>query len=350
MTEAQHKVRVGVVGASGYSGIELVRLLLSHPGVQLTYLTGHREVADSVDHVFPHVAGQLNSPFVPFHLEDCIDACETVFLALPSGVSGTIAHQLWSRGKRVIDLSGDLRLPADTYARWYPHEPVDPRFQGLAVYGLTEWQRDNVKAARVISNPGCYATAALLGLLPTVRGGLWNADYPIVIDAKSGVSGAGRSPTQQVHFGELGENFYAYKVGCHPHVPEIERQLGEGAQDKVMLTTQLFPCIRGIYASCYVPVAEEVSEADIRALYETAYQSEPFVKVCPPQTVPQLQHVRGSNQCLMGLHVDERTRVLQIFSALDNLQKGAAGQALQNFNIAYGFPEETGLSRIALYP
>jgi N-acetyl-gamma-glutamyl-phosphate reductase len=346
------RVRVGIVGASGYSGLELLRILAHHDGVEVTYAAGSQEGTEPLGAASPFLPAAIGSLHIEsFHPDRAADLCDVVFVGLPSGTSGAIALDLWKPGKTVIDLSGDLRLPKDAYEVWYKKEAVVQQPQDVgAVYGLTEWNREQIQSARLIANPGCYATAALLALLPVVRSGLARPGMPIVIDAKSGVSGAGRKPAQHAMLGELQENFYAYKVGAHQHTPEIQAQLGLSDPASVLLTTQLLPTVRGIFISAYVPVHTPVSTDDVMVLYQNAYGNEPFVHVHPPGRYPELKHVRGSNLCHIGFHVHAEAGLLQVFSVIDNLQKGAAGQAVQNFNLICGFPETTGLLVSPMYP
>jgi N-acetyl-gamma-glutamyl-phosphate reductase len=343
------KVRVGVIGASGYAGSEVLRILARHRHVRVVYVAGTHEETSSLTETNPFLVGYDQLRIEEYDPARCAECCDTAFVALPSGVSGRVAMELWERGKRVIDLSGDLRLPQSLYEPWYGKPAVvdNPADIG-AVYGLTEWNRALIRQARLVANPGCYATAALLALLPAVKAGLCQPNAPIVIDAKSGVSGAGRKPLPHTTLGELHENFYAYKVGSHQHTPEIQTQL-EGA-GPVLLTTQLLPCVRGIFVSAYLPLAKPCSSEEIVSLYTKQYAHEPFITVHPAGQYPQLKDVRGSNRCHIGLHLYVDQGVLQVFSAIDNLQKGAAGQAVQNFNLMHGFPETEGLDAIPLYP
>ncbi|MCL6598625.1 MAG: N-acetyl-gamma-glutamyl-phosphate reductase [Alicyclobacillus macrosporangiidus] len=344
------RIRAGVVGATGYGGLELVRLLAAHPGVELTYLAGSKEGGPDFTAWFPHLAGIIEAPLHTFDPAACTEQCDAVFVALPSGVSGQVAAQLWERGRRVIDLSGDLRVPADLYHAWYKRDPVDPAVQAQAVYGLPEWHRERIAKATLVANPGCYATAILLGLLPLAAAGWLNPARPVLVDAKSGVTGAGRTPTLTTHLGELYENFFPYKVGAHQHTPEIEQELGRYAEAKVLMTTQLLPVARGIYVVSYVTLDRAADVAQVCEVYREAYEHAPFVRVHAPGHVPQMKHVRGSNFCDIGLFVDERTGVLQVFSVIDNLTKGAAGQAVQNFNLMHGLPEEMGLTGGPMFP
>lgn len=362
MSDMNVKVRVAVVGAAGYSGQELLRILVSHPQVELVYVAGSQDSDQTLVEMFPYLYGIKNLTIRKFSVEECAERAEAVFVALPSGVSGEVAAALWKQGKRVIDLSGDLRLPGDIYQSWYEKSPVASEVVGEAVYGLTEWHRHQLHSASLVANPGCYATTVLLGLLPLMRRGLVQPGSPLIVDAKSGVSGAGRNAVLRHQLGELAENFYPYRVGRHQHIPEIEQELNRVALQsaaaggiaadlyRVLLNTQLLPVVRGIHASSYVMVDRDTSIAEIYQTYQEAYEGEEFVQVLAPGAVPELKHVRGSNQCRISMAMNERTGLLQVFSVLDNLQKGAAGQAVQNFNVMYGFPESMGLGQMPVYP
>lgn len=345
-----HPTRVGIVGANGYSGLELTRLLLNHSGARVAYVAASKEADGALAEEQPFLRQVEGLRVEQFDPDVCADACDVAFIGLPSGSSGQVAAQLYERGLRVIDLSGDLRLPAEDYRAWYGRDPIAASVVADAVYGLTEWRRAHVANARLIANPGCYATAALLALLPVVRAGLNRDAAPVVIDAKSGVSGAGRKATQSGLFGELSENFYPYKVGRHQHTPEVERQLSASGDLRVVLTTQLLPVVRGILAACYVTLDRPMSTEEVYEIYQKCYQDELFVRVHKPGRMPEIKHVRGSNYCDIGLQVDERTGHLQVFSVIDNLQKGAAGQAVQNFNVMQGYAEAEGLLAQPLYP
>lgn len=355
MIELNGKVRVAVVGATGYSGQELIRLLAAHPGVELTYAAGSQDAEQALSEMFPYLVGAGDLKVQRFSVEECTEKADTVFVALPSGASGEVASEVWQRGKRVIDLSGDLRLPAQLYQSWYNKPPVEPGVISQAVYGLSEWHRAELRGANLVANPGCYATTVLLALLPLVRNSLLPVRTPLIVDAKSGVSGAGRRATLGTQLGELAENFYPYRVGQHQHIPEIEQELNRTAPThdatfQVLLNTQLLPVIRGIYANCYISVDDKVPFEKIYEAYQNAYENEEFVRVLPKGVIPQLKHVRNSNRCYIGLVKDERTGVLQVFSVLDNLQKGAAGQAVQNFNLMHGFSESMALGQMPIYP
>lgn len=340
MTE--ERIRIGIVGASGYAGMELVRLILNHPQMSLTYLAGSRTRSESFGESYPHLMHLDGPSIVAFNVDECMQSCDLVFVALPSGESGRIAVSLWEKGMRVIDLSGDLRLDAEAYSMWYGKALTSQAAQRSAVYGLSEFCRDEVRTAKLIANPGCYATASLLALKPLEKVSFVEAGRPVVIDAKSGVTGAGRSAKTHLQFADLSEDFYPYKVGAHQHTPEIEQALS-GAFP-VVLTTQLLPVARGIEVSAYVPVTAGLSASTVYERYEECYGDEPFVHVLPQGRLPHIKAVRESNFCHIGLHLHERLGLLQVFSVIDNLQKGAAGQALQNANIMLGFDETAGLT------
>lgn len=346
----RNRIRVGIVGASGYAGMDLIRLVLNHPALQLTYLAGNHDVDAPFSALHPQFVGYTDLKLEKYDFDLCTQSCDVVLIALPSGTSGQIAIDLWQAGKIAIDLSGDLRIPAQLYRQWYGLEPLDSEIQQVAVYGLPEWNRFAIQKARLISNPGCYPTATLLALLPVIRKGWQLPGAPIVVDAKSGVSGAGRNPKQNTQLAELTENFYAYKVGKHQHIPEIEYQLNQNMKQKIVFTAHLLPIIRGIFISAYLPILPDIQLEDIYQMFQQQYANEPFVHVLQKGIVPEMRSVRGSNNCQIGLYVDERNHMLQVFSVIDNLQKGAAGQALQNLNLVLGLPETMGLEAVPLVP
>ncbi|HEY8414719.1 MAG TPA: N-acetyl-gamma-glutamyl-phosphate reductase [Thermaerobacter sp.] len=358
-------VGAAVIGASGYAGAELVRLLARHPHVELRAVAGSSRAGEPLAGVFPHLRG-----LVGLTLEEALspavwEGVDFVFLALPSGASAELLPRVLSRalerGTRIIDLSGDLRLPAELYEAWYGRPAVDPAIRREAVYGLAELFPDRIRSARLVSNPGCYPTAILLGLAPLARAGLL-ASGAVVIDAKSGVSGAGRGVSLSTHFGEVNENFLPYKVGRHQHTPEVEHVLEQlaGRPVTVALTTHLLPVSRGILATIYVRPAGGDGAAggpgavpgpeDVHRLYREFYAGRPFVRVLEPGAFPAIKQVQGSNYCDIGLHVDGRSGWITVFAAIDNLVKGAAGQAVQNMNLMAGFDETAGLDLVPLYP
>ncbi|WP_067620626.1 N-acetyl-gamma-glutamyl-phosphate reductase [Alicyclobacillus acidiphilus] len=343
----ERPIRVGIIGPTGYAGMELIRIVIGHPHLELTYLAGSGNHSGTLAEVFPHFAHVAGPDIVTFDADVCAQACDLAFVALPSGESGKVAVELWRRGVRTVDLSGDLRLPSDVYQTWYGKEPLPDDVIQEAVYGLSEFNRSRIAAANLISNPGCYATAAILALKPIVSWSEARIQGPVAIDAKSGVTGAGRGLKSHLLFAELANDFYPYRVGSHQHTPEIEQALSH--ECTVLLTTQLLPVMRGILTSSYVTLSGDVRAEEIQGHYESFYQDEPFVHVLPYGQVPHMKSVVGTNHVQIGVHLNERTGILQVFSVIDNLGKGASGQAVQNVNIAYGFAETTGLTQEALW-
>ena len=334
-------IRVGVVNATGYIGAELLRLLLRHPQVKIASITGRSAAGRKIGEVFPHLAS------LDLRLEEELGEVDLAFFALPHGASIEPVKRALERGIRVVDLSADYRLKeAAEYERWYGVKHPYPELLKEAVYGLSEIRREEIRKARLIANPGCYPTGAILSLLPALKMGLVESD--IVIDAKSGVSGAGRTLSLHTHFPEANEGVSAYALKGHRHLPEIEQELGRLAPVSVTFLPHLVPMNRGILTSCYAKLKEEVSDEEVRRLYREFYEGEKFVRVVdfPPQT----KHVQGSNLCLIHPAVDRRTRRLLVISCIDNLVKGGAGQAIQNMNIMMGFPEDIGLDLPPLYP
>ena len=343
-------VRVAIVGASGYTGAELVRLLVRHPGAEIGVLTADRKAGEPFATVFPHLAGAALPDLVALDRVDW-DAVDVVFCGLPHGTTQEVVAALPSRLK-VIDLSADFRLAdEDTYARWYGHAHRAPALQKDAVYGLSELARDAIARARLVACPGCYPTAALLPLVPLIEaGGIVPED--IIIDAKSGVSGAGRGLKETALFAEVGEGIHAYGVGSHRHTPEIEQGLARAAGQPVAVsfTPHLVPMNRGILSTIYVKLAGGATADGLRAMLAERYRGEPFVRVVPEGAQPATRHVRGSNHCLIGVFADRLAGRAIIVSVLDNLVKGASGQAVQNMNLICGFAETDGLEQEPLFP
>ncbi|MDI3256807.1 MAG: N-acetyl-gamma-glutamyl-phosphate reductase [Kyrpidia sp.] len=347
-------VPVAVVGATGYAGVELVRLLIRHPEVQLAMATSDSYAGKRMSDVYPHLSGIADLELASFDAERVAEAAQIAFLALPAGFSSIMAPQLRERGVKVIDLGGDFRIPGSLYREWYKKDPPPERWQEEAVYGLTEWNRDRVAGAAFVSNPGCYPTAALLGLLPAVCAGGVDPGG-LILDAKSGVTGAGRGMNPGNHFAEVAENFKAYKVASHQHTPEIEHHLETigGRRALVSFTAHLVPMGRGILVTAYGQLADRwrgMSTEEVLEVYRETYRDAPFVRVRAAGQWPQTKEVRGTNLCDIGLTVESRTGRLIVVSVIDNLVKGAAGQAVQNFNVMMGWPENAGLERVPLYP
>lgn len=344
------KLNIAILGASGYTGAELLRLLLPHPHANIVALTAEKNAGQPVAAVLPHLAG--------FKLPDLckIDAVDfskvdVVFCALPHGTTQEVIAAL-PANVRIVDLSADFRLrDMAQYEIWYGHAHRAPKLQGEAVYGLTEIYRDKVKSARLVANPGCYPTASQLPLMPLLRAKLIEAT-DIIIDAKSGVSGAGRDLKLPNLYSEAAEGMQAYGVAKHRHAPEIEQGLSEAAAQNVIVnfTPHLVPMNRGMLASIYVKLATGKTVADIAACWQETYKNEPFIQLLPEGVLPSTRQVRGTNFCQLAVVADRVPGRAIILSTIDNLVKGASGQALQNMNVMYGFEETTGLTQTALFP
>jgi N-acetyl-gamma-glutamyl-phosphate reductase len=343
-------VRIGILGASGYTGAELLRLLRYHPQAEIRALSADRHAGKPIAAVFPHLAGEGLPDLVPIGEVDW-DRLDLVFCGLPHGTTQEVIARL-PKHLKIVDLSADFRLASTaTYAEWYGHEHRAPELQREAVYGLTEIAREQVRGAHLVANPGCYPTAAQLPLIPLIRARLIDPD-DIIIDAKSGVSGAGRAAREASLYCEVAEGINAYGVAGHRHAPEIEQGLSEAAGHNVVVnfTPHLMPMNRGILETIYVRLAAGVTLGDLRAVLEAAYRDEPFVRLLPEGSLPATRHVRGTNLCLIGLSRDRVAGRAILISAEDNLVKGASGQAIQNMNVMLGLPETTGLEHRALFP
>ena len=354
MSAQGNKAKIGVLGASGYTGAELLRLLIRHPRVEIALLTADRRAGKSMAEVFPQFAPYPLPTLTAIEAADWPKlALDLAFCALPHGTTQKVIADLLARAPhtKVVDLSADFRLadPA-AYARWYGHEHFAPQLQKEAVYGLTEMYRPQVKAARLVANPGCYTTCAQLALIPLLKAKAIDPDE-IVIDAKSGMTGAGRAAREEMLFAEVSEGFHAYGVGHHRHMSELDQEfsLAAGRDVIVSFTPHLVPMNRGILSTIYVR-GLKASAQDLHALLAKAYANEPFVQVLPFRTLPQTRHVRGSNMTFIGVAADRIAGRAIIVSALDNLTKGASGQAVQNMNVMLGFPETMGLDQVALFP
>jgi len=348
-----NRIRIGVLGASGYTGADLVRLAARHPNIEIAALTANTHAGKAMAEVFPHLF-MLDLPrLVEWEKVDWADL-DAVFCGLPHGTTQEITAAVLSANPamKVIDMSADFRLrDMATYAEWYGHEHQAPELQSEAVYGLTEVYRDKIRSARLIACPGCYPTAALLALIPIARAGLVDMNE-IIIDAKSGVSGAGRGLKQNTLFCEAGEGLSPYSVAKHRHAPEIEQEIGVAAGGAVTVnfTPHLIPMSRGELCTSYVRLAGGASADDLRDALVSAYREEAFVHVAPSGAVPQTQNVRGSNYVQMGVFADRIAGRAIVISVLDNLVKGSAGQAVQNMNIAFGLEEATGIQQLPLFP
>lgn len=343
-------LRVAVLGATGYAGVELLRILIRHPRVRLTVITSRQYAGKRVSDVYPSLVGQCDLVLGEIRLDQIASQADLVFAALPHETSMEVVAGLVERGKRVIDLSADFRLhDPKTYLRWYRAHKA-PHFLREAVYGLTEIHRKEIGRARLVANPGCYPTGAVLGLAPLFAERM--VQGTVVIDAKSGVTGAGRSNSVDLSFSEVNENFKAYNVGVHRHTPEIEQELSRLAKKpvEVFFAPHLAPMNRGILSTMYIELKKSLDDKSLLKIYRDFYRAEPFIRLLPPGSFPQTKEVRGSNDCAIGFRYDSRVKRLVVITAIDNLVKGAAGQAAQNMNLMYGWPEAEGLRGTALVP
>ena len=342
-------IRIGIIGGTGYTGVELLRLLALHPEVEIRTVTSRSDAGKRIDEVYPNLRGFTDSVFVEPSIDN-LSGCEAVFFATPNGTAMRMARGLLARGIRVIDLAADFRLknPA-VWTDWYGEAHACPELLAEAVYGLPEINRKAIKTARLVACPGCYPTSVQLGLLPLIEAEAIHPDR-IIADAKSGASGAGRKPEVPFLMSEAGENFKAYAVQGHRHWPEIKQGLETVAGKPVGLTfvPHLVPMIRGIHSTLYAELSDE--SLDLQALYEQRYRNEPFVDVLPPGAHPNTRDVRGSNRCQIAVHRPLKGNTVVVLVVIDNLVKGAAGQAVQNMNLMFGLPEGTGLRAVGLYP
>jgi N-acetyl-gamma-glutamyl-phosphate reductase len=350
----EQKAKIGILGASGYTGAELLRLLIRHPRVEIVLLTADRRAGKPMADVFPQFAPYPLPTLTAIEEADWKAlGLDLAFCALPHATTQKVIADLLKRAPatKVVDLSADFRLadPA-AYAHWYGHEHAALELQKEAVYGLTEVYRPQIKAARLVANPGCYTTCAELALVPLLKAKAIDPDE-IVIDAKSGMTGAGRTAREEMLFSEVSEGFQAYGVGHHRHVSELDQEFSKAAGREVIVsfTPHLVPMNRGILSTIYVR-GPKASPEDLHALLAKAYANEPFVHVLPFRTLPQTRHVRGSNMTFIGVASDRIPGRAIIVSALDNLTKGASGQAVQNMNVMLGFPETMGIDQVALFP
>lgn len=344
-------IKIGIVGGTGYTGVELLRLLATHPDADIRVITSRAEAGKAVADIYPNLRSVIDLCFTAPD-DTALKQCDVVFFATPNTVAMRSVPALLEAGVKVIDLSADFRIKdAQEWSRWYGAEHACPETLKDAVYGLVEVNRDAIKKASLIANPGCYPTAVQLGLLPLVENDLVN-NNTLIADAKSGVSGAGRGAVVGSLLCESSESFKAYAVSGHRHLPEIKQGLSEAAKADVGLTfvPHLVPMIRGIEATLYAQLSASVSEAELVALYEQQYKDDPFVDVMPAGSLPETRSVKGSNMCRLAIHVPQDGNTVVVLSVIDNLVKGAAGQAVQNMNIMFGLGEVTGLAHIALMP
>lgn len=348
MTQHSKKIKVGIVGGTGYTGVELLRLLAIHPNAELVVITSRGEAGMPVADMFPNLRGYIDLAFVDPAQAD-LTQCDVVFFATPNGIAMQQTRELLEKGVRVIDLAADFRIKdVATWEKWYGMSHACPELIAEAVYGLPEMNREQIRKARLIANPGCYPTAVQLGFMPLLQAGVVDASS-LIADAKSGVSGAGRKAEVHSLFAEAGDNFKAYAVGGHRHLPEISQGLSQmaGKQAGLTFVPHLTPLIRGIHATLY---AKLTAPCDLQQLYETTYQQERFVDVMPTGMHPETRSVRASNQCRIAVHQPHGGDMVVVLSVIDNLVKGAAGQAVQNMNIMFDIAEHTGLDIVPLLP
>ncbi len=349
-------ISVGIVGGTGYTGVELVRILLRHPNVQIKALTSRTEAGMRVDAMFPSLRGLTHLEFSNVD-QDVLNQCDVVFFATPHGVAMKQARDLVDAGVKVIDLAADFRLKNTTeFEKWYGMPHACPDLLEESVYGLPEINREAIKTARIIGNPGCYPTTVQLGLLPLLKAQEQLVQFDtLIVDAKSGVSGAGRKAETSLLFSESSDNFKAYGVKGHRHHPEIVQGLDAISQqkgwfDQMIFVPHLVPMIRGMFTTMYLKLTEQGKQADLQALFESAYATEPFVDVMPAGSLPETRSVRGANQLRIALYRPNNGDTLVILVVQDNLVKGASGQAVQNMNLMFGLAETTGLEVVPLLP
>jgi N-acetyl-gamma-glutamyl-phosphate reductase len=345
---ARNGIKVGIVGGTGYTGVELLRLLAQHPHCELRAITSRKEAGLAVAEMFPNLRGRVSLKFSDPAAAD-LAACDLVFFATPNGVAMEQARTLVDAGVRIIDIAADFRIrDVALWEKWYGVKHACPELVAEAVYGLPEMHREKIREARLVANPGCYPTAVQLGFLPLLEAGIVDVDH-LIADAKSGVSGAGRKAEVHALLAEASDNFKAYGVPGHRHQPEITQGLDRiaGRPVRLVFVPHLTPMIRGIHATLY---ARLTAEADLQALYEKRYGAEAFVDVLPAGSHPDTRSVRGANNCRIAVHRPHGGDIVVALSVIDNLVKGASGQAVQNMNIMFGFPETTALEQLALLP
>ena len=352
------KLKVSIIGSTGYAGKELVKILMNHQKVELVHLVSSSYAGKNIAEIFPEFLNKLDKKLINLNLDEISQDSDMVFTALPHTVSMDVVPKLLKKGVKVVDLSADYRLKNSTvYKEWYKKElnQISKELLSEAVYGLPEIYLDKIKDAPLVANPGCYPTSVILGIAPLLKCHFVEPEG-IIIDSKSGTSGAGRKLSLGLHFAECNENFKAYKVVRHNHIPEVEQELssiyfGENNNDdeyqngeiKISLTPHLLPINRGILSTCYLNLNDPKEEEEVLEIYQKFYQKAPFVRIFEPPNLPEIKFVAGTNYCDIGFSIDERVRKIKVISVIDNLLKGAAGQAVQNMNIMSGFSETCGL-------
>lgn len=345
-------MKLAIIGATGYGGVELMRILHQHPDVALHSIHTSSQQGKEIHESYPHLQGAIHYTLEDINPEKIASEVDLVFTATPSGVSSTLTPKLLQAGVRVIDLSGDFRLKnRETYEQWYNLEPGSAEVLNQAVYGLTEWVEQDLSETQLVANPGCFPTAVLLGLAPLVQHKLIE-EQSIIIDAKTGVSGAGRGASTATHFPEINDNMKIYRVNEHQHIPEIEQMLTHWNENTQPITfsTHLVPMTRGIMATMYGNVAKETNIEELLNIYEESYKNDYFVRVKKQGIFSSTKEVYGSNFCDLSIAYDERTNRVTVVSVIDNLTKGAAGQAVQNMNQMLGLDEKSGLDFLPVFP
>lgn len=344
-------MRASVIGATGFAGVELVRLLLGHPKAELAMITSESSTGEMLVKLYPHLQERLDKSLTSMNdIQGIAKVSDVIFLALPHGHAMKIAKELHNSDVKIIDLGGDYRFQdPKVFEKWYKVEHLDPTTR--AVYGLVELYRDKIKNVKLVANPGCYTTASILALVPLLKNKLIKTKG-IIVDAKSGTTGAGRSLKLGSLYESVNENFKAYGIATHRHTPEIEQAYSEFAGEEVVIqfTPHLLPCDRGIYATCYAELAGDVTDEAIDKAFKDMYGKEYFIRVLGKGVIPELKNVRASNYVDIGWEIDRRTNRVIVVSCLDNLVKGAAGQAIQNMNVLFGLPEQMGLEALPIYP
>ena len=345
-------IRAGIIGSTGYAGQELVRLLLNHKDVELTWFGSRSYIDERYSSIFGNMFQLADDICKDDNIEEMVEQTDVIFTATPQGLCASLVNENVLSRVKVIDLSADFRLKdVGVYEQWYKITHKSPQFIEEAVYGLTEINRDKVKAARLLANPGCYTTCSILSLYPLVKEGLVDAQS-IIVDAKSGVSGAGRGAKVQNLYCEVNESMKAYGVLTHRHTPEIEEQLGYAAGEdiRIIFTPHLVPMNRGILVTAYANLMKQVSYEEVRAAYDKYYRDEYFIRMLEQDVCPETRWVEGSNFVDINFKLDGRTNRIVVMGALDNVVKGAAGQAVQNMNLMFGLPERTGLELVPMFP
>jgi len=344
-------IRIGIVGASGYTGVELARLLCSCPDVKLTVATSRQYKGKKLAEVYPNLAGMVDIVCEDLQIEELAEQADLFFTAVPHQTAMAIVPDLLRAGKKVVDLSADFRIhDAAVYEKWYQKHTAQ-EYLAEAIYGLPELYRQQIAAARLVANPGCYPTSVILGVAPLLQAGVIEPET-LIVDSKSGASGAGRLAQTGTLFCEVTEGFKAYKVAAHRHTPEMEQEISSLCNKPVAIsfTPHLLPMSRGILSTLYATLSKSMTDDEVYELYRDFYKDEPFVRPCEPGVFPATQFVRGSNFCDLGFKADNRTGRIVVLAAIDNLVKGAAGQAVQNMNLMCGLPETRGLLGVPLFP